>query len=220
MVSWFSLMFHVSWVVAAFFCTPFVCIVHVRWTGTVAPAGVGPCAACDRHMSVAWLSSQLICSEKRALQNASWTSMRLHRSNTAVCWNWGNVLRFGRKNRNQRLWKSLSLRTSSLRTLSSFERRWTCWRRERFVWRDVVPAGTREVRLVFVWNLCVTPTFWVFFGDFDVLSNVYLSSKPPKRYIPEWISVVWGIDRVNPSTRFCCRRRQEKRKGDERYTTL
>ena len=110
----------------------------------------------DARVTIMWLARQLICSEKRALQNASWTSMRLHRSNTAVCWNWGNVLRFGRKNRNQRLWKSLSLRTSSLRTLSSFERRWTCWRRERFVWRDVVPAGTREVRLVFVWNLCVT----------------------------------------------------------------
>jgi len=28
--------------------------------------------------------------------------------------------------------------------------------RERFVWSHVEPAGMREVRLVFVWNLCVT----------------------------------------------------------------
>jgi len=28
--------------------------------------------------------------------------------------------------------------------------------RERFAWSHVVPVGTREVRLVFVWNLCVT----------------------------------------------------------------
>jgi len=44
----------------------------------------------------------------------------------------------------------------------------------------------------------------------------------PKRHILGWIRVVWCIDRVYPSTRFCCRRRQEKkgkeRKGKGRYT--
>ena len=35
-------------------------LVHVQWTGTVAPAGR---VMCENHMTVAWLNRQLICSE-------------------------------------------------------------------------------------------------------------------------------------------------------------
>jgi len=49
---------------------------------------------------------------------------------------------------------------------------------------------------------------------FDTL-NIFFSHQTLKKHILGWSRVVWGIDRENPSTRFCCRRRQEKkgRKG-------
>jgi len=55
------------------------------------------------------------------------------------------------------------------------------------------------------------------FMGFDTLNNFFLI-ETFKRHILGWSRVVWSTDRENPSTRFCCRRRLEKkeREGKER----
>jgi len=65
------------------------------------------------------------------------------------------------------------------------------------------------------WNCLTTPTFWGFYGVLIPWTNFFLI-ETLKRHILGWSRVVWGIDRENRSTRFCCRRRQEKKgKGRE-----
>jgi len=61
------------------------------------------------------------------------------------------------------------------------------------------------------WNRLTTPTFWGF--HWVLIPWTFFL----KRHVLGWSRIVWGIDRENPSTRFCCRRRQEK--GKERYHT-
>jgi len=58
------------------------------------------------------------------------------------------------------------------------------------------------------------PPKCTFLGNFDPRTLPFVIESP-KRHILGWIRVVWGIHRENPSTRFRCRRRQEKkgRKG-------
>jgi len=46
--------------------------------------------------------------------------------------------------------------------------------------------------------------------------TIFFLIETPKRHIIGWSRIIWGIDRENPSTCFCCRRRQEKREGKER----
>jgi len=61
--------------------------------------------------------------------------------------------------------------------------------------------------------------FWGVFGCL-VPWTMFFVIETPKRHILGWIRIVWCIDRVHTSTRFCCRRRQEKkgRQGKGRYT--
>ena len=140
--------FHVSWVVAVFFCTPFVygrIRVHVQWTGTVAP--VGPC---DNHMIVAWLSRQLICSESvvsRILVEREGEYIVVSQQFAGIK-NFVSrfVVKTGGKYTVYTIWTLKSEPTlvvvestdvvASTDVLETrevrLETRWTCWRRERF----------------------------------------------------------------------------------------
>ena len=68
-----------------------------------------------------------------------------------------------------------------------------------------------QLFLRLAWNCLTTTTFG---GFYEVLIpwTIFFLIETLKRHILGWSRVVWGIDRENPSTRFCCRRRQEKNK--------
>jgi len=75
------------------------------------------------------------------------------------------------------------------------------------IWLTVSKILKIQFFLRFAWNRLTTPTFW---GFYEVLMpwTILFLIETPKRHIPGWRRVVWGIDRENPSTRFSCRRRQ------------
>jgi len=134
---------------------------------------------------------------------------------TAVCWNsfFGFVVktvgsyyvsRFGRQNRNSggrrcrvyercrvcrrcRVWTDVEpvegVRGSSGETLNPLER-------ERFIWSHVEPAGTREVRLMFVWNLCVT---WEILDE----TGVWPVTQGDRDLVPARPSTRWTLGRVD-----------------------
>ena len=82
------------------------------------------------------------------------------------------------------------------------------------IWLIVSKILKIQYFLHLAWNCLTTPTFWRFYGVLIPWTN-FLLIETLKRHILGWSRVVWGIGRENPSTRFCCRRRQEK-KGKER----
>jgi len=80
------------------------------------------------------------------------------------------------------------------------------------IWLTVSKILKIQFFLRLAWNRLTTATFWGFYGVLIPWTMFFLI-ETPKRHILGWIRVVWSIDRENPSTHFCCRRRQEKRKG-------
>jgi len=74
------------------------------------------------------------------------------------------------------------------------------------IWLIVLKIMKIQFFLRLVWNCLTTPTFWevLFLWGFDTLNNFFLI-ETLKSHILGWSRVVWGIDRENPSTRFCCK---------------
>jgi len=87
------------------------------------------------------------------------------------------------------------------------------------IWLLVLKILKIQFFLRLAWNRLTTPTFWGLYGVLIPWTILFLI-ETPKRHILGWRRVVWGIDRENPSTRFCCRRRQEKKEGKGRYHTI
>ena len=94
--------FHVSWVVAVFFCTPFVCmVVYESMFSELERLRSWARGPCDNHMIVAWLSRQLICSESvvsRILVEREGEYIVVSQQFAGIK---NFVSRFGRKNRRQ-----------------------------------------------------------------------------------------------------------------------
>ena len=86
LVSWFIWCFHVSWVVALVFCTPFVCMSYtspcsVNWNGWAC----GPVARVTIWRSRDWVVSWSAVGAWSP--EGCWTWKRARRSITTVCWN-------------------------------------------------------------------------------------------------------------------------------------
>ena len=106
------------------------------------------CGPSDHHVIVAWLSRQLICSESVVFR----ILVERRGDYIIVSQQFAGI---------KKTCHGLVVKTG----IDARGSRGRVYRRRVYgrcrVWRDVEPAGTREVRLVFVWNLCVTwETVW------------------------------------------------------------